>query len=149
MQVRIIKGTNQIGGTITEISEDSTKIIIDFGIDLDETKKPINIKGLTEGKSTYSAVFITHSHGDHIGLIDKINKDIPIYVEEKSLMIHNLTCDFCGKEKIRRNINTFTLPKNIKDSKPIFDNSDIAVTPLYHRPFIIQFLYVSNRIKKR
>ena len=31
MKVKIIKGTNQIGGCITEISTETTKIIIDFG----------------------------------------------------------------------------------------------------------------------
>ena len=129
MQVRIIKGTKQIGGCITEISTDTTKIIIDFGEDLDDTKKSIYLEGLTDDMPIYDAVFITHSHGDHIGLIDKINKSIPVFIEEKSLMIHNLTCDFCGKDLVKRNINTFKLPKNINDSKPIFDNGDITVTP--------------------
>ena len=36
MKIRIIKGTNQIGGAITEItSSKGTKILIDFGKDLD------------------------------------------------------------------------------------------------------------------
>ena len=35
MEVKIIKGLNQIGGCITEITSDKgTKIIIDFGEDL-------------------------------------------------------------------------------------------------------------------
>jgi len=129
MEIKIIKGTNQIGGCITEISENNTKIIIDFGEDLDDSKGSFEIDGLTKGKSIYSAVFITHSHTDHIGLIDKINKDIPIYVEEKSLEIHNLTCDFCGKERVKRKINTFKLPKTVKDTTIIFANDDIKVTP--------------------
>ena len=84
MEVRIIKGTNQIGGCITEISTKNTKIIIDFGTDLDETRD-FEISGLTKDKSIYDAVFITHSHLDHIGLINKINDDILVFVEEKSL----------------------------------------------------------------
>ena len=36
MKVRIIKGTKQIGGCITEIECNKTKIIIDFGDDLME-----------------------------------------------------------------------------------------------------------------
>ncbi|UKI58782.1 MAG: MBL fold metallo-hydrolase [Clostridium sp.] len=72
MKVRIIKGTNQIGGCVTEIiSKESKKFLIDFGSDLDETKELTQIDGLTYGKSKYDAVFITHSHSDHIGLIDK------------------------------------------------------------------------------
>lgn len=114
MEVRIIKGTNQIGGCITEITSGKTKIIIDFGNDLDDTKESFELKGLTFGKSRYNAVFITHSHIDHIGLIGKINEDIPIYVEENSLKIYNITCDFCGEDKITRKINTFKMHDKIQ-----------------------------------
>ena len=130
MKVRIIKGTNQIGGCITEISCGNSKIIIDFGEDLDNSNE-FKLEGLTYGKSIYDAVFITHSHGDHIGLIDKINKDIPIYVEEKSLEIHNLTCDFCNKDRFNGNVKTFTIPVNKKkneENRVVFENKDIKVS---------------------
>ena len=128
MEVRILKGTNQIGGCITEITSDNdTKIIIDFGEDLpseDQVKnEKLEIDGLTKGKSSYDAVFITHSHGDHIGLINEINNDIDVYVEKYSKIIHNITCDFTRKEPITRKTNTFSFNKRI----PIKD--DIFVTP--------------------
>lgn len=124
MEVRIIKGTNQIGGTITEISTKNTKILIDFGEDL-ESNDEFKLEGLTYNKSIYDAVFITHSHSDHIGLIDRINKDIPIYVDEDTFKIYDITCDFCGKEKINRKVNTFKL-KN-KSNKIII--GDISIIP--------------------
>ena len=131
MKVIIIKGTKQIGGCITEISTNKSKIIIDFGNDLEENNESFELEGLTKGKSIYNAVFITHSHGDHIGLINKINKDIPIYVEKVTLDIHNLTCDFCNKERVNRDVNTFELQfntkKDNKETKKIFDNGDIKV----------------------
>jgi len=129
MNVMIIKGINQIGGCITEIKCKNTRIIIDFGDELENTNETFELEGLTYGTPKYNAVFITHSHGDHIGLIDKILESIPVFVEEKSLEIHNLTCDFCGKERINRNINVFKLPKNIEDTKPIYENKDLKVTP--------------------
>lgn len=131
MEVKIIKGTKQIGGCITEVTVNNSKIIIDFGDDLEDNGESFELDGLTKGKSTYEAVFITHSHGDHIGLINKINSDIPIYVEEATLKIHNLTCDFCNKEKTNRNINAFEIKHNTKNEKKedrcIFDNGDIKV----------------------
>ena len=114
MQVKIIKGTNRIGGCITEITSEKTKILIDFGNDLEDTKESFELDGLTYNKSKYDAVFITHSHIDHIGLINKINRDIPIYVEEKSLEIYNITCDFCGEKKPNRKINIFKMYDEIK-----------------------------------
>lgn len=131
MEVKIIKGTKQIGGCITEITVNKSKIIIDFGDDLEDNKESFELDGLTKGKSIYDAVFITHSHADHIGLINKINKDIPIYVEKDTLNIYNLTCDFCNKEKVSRNINSFELKDTTKSEKKIdrciFDNGNIQV----------------------
>ena len=122
MEVRIIKGTNQIGGCITEIISKKVRILIDFGNDLEDTKESFELDGLTYGKSKYNAVFITHSHIDHIGLINKINEDIPIYVEESSLNIYNITCDFCGEEKLTRKIKIFKIYDEIKIN-------NIKVTP--------------------
>ena len=122
MEIRIIKGTNQIGGCITEIISKNTKILIDFGTDLEDDKESFELDGLTYGKSKYDAVFITHSHIDHIGLINKINKDIPIYVEEISLKIYSTTCDFCMEDNLSRKINTFKIYDVIKIK-------DIKVTP--------------------
>lgn len=131
MEVKIIKGTKQIGGCITEIKCKNTKIIIDFGEDLEDTGETFELEGLTKGKSIYDGVFITHSHGDHIGLINKINEDIPVYVEKESLTIHNLTCDFCNKESVKRKVNTFGVPFNQKrneDNRIIFDNDDLKIS---------------------
>lgn len=129
MEVKIIKGLNQIGGCITEIKCDDIRIIIDFGDELENGKETFKLEGLTYGNPQYDAVFITHSHGDHIGLIDKILDSIPVFVEEKSLKIHNLTCDFCGKERVKRSINVFKFPENMEDAKPIYEKDDLKITP--------------------
>ena len=122
MEVKIIKGTNQIGGCITEIKSKKTRILIDFGNDLEDSKESFEMDGLTYNKSKYDAVFITHSHIDHIGLINKINEDIFVYVEESSLKIYNITCDFCGEDKLNRKINVFKMCDEIQVN-------DIKVTP--------------------
>ncbi len=124
MEVKILKGTNQIGGCITEItSKKGTKIIIDFGEDLDDSiKTNIDIDGLTSGNKKYDAVFITHSHTDHIGLINNILDDIPVYVEKYSKKIYVLSSVFTHKKaRLKTTHMYFKTPINIKD--------DIIVTP--------------------
>ena len=123
MNVKIIKGTNQIGGCITEIATKQARIIIDFGSDLQENieKENPNIEGLTIGKPAYDAVFITHSHGDHIGLIEYILEDIPIYVEGISRKIYTLLGNFTS-EFIREKTLNFNFEEPIKIK-------DITITP--------------------
>ena len=127
MKLRILKGTNQIGGCITEIvSNKGTKIIIDLGEDLpdDNVSKPKNpnIYGLTIGEKKYDAVFITHSHGDHIGLINYVLDGIDVYVEPVSKRIYRLLSIFTHK-KIRFKT------KDMIFKEKIIINDDIVVTP--------------------
>ena len=77
MQVIIHRGTHQIGGCITQIRSDKgTRIAIDIGQNLPSKGKnkldEIDIPGLTSGNMDFKAVFVTHYHGDHIGLYNKI-----------------------------------------------------------------------------
>ena len=87
MQVIIHRGTHQIGGCVTEIkSEKGTRIAIDIGENLptisENEKTEMEVEGLTKGKANFDAVFVTHYHGDHIGLYNRILPQIPIYVRE-------------------------------------------------------------------
>lgn len=99
-----IYGGDKIGGCITEISSKNSKIIFDYGTNLDNTKQ-IDIEGLTTGELKYNAVFISHYHLDHIGEINRILKDIPIYIEETTKKLYDVICDFSSKRKI--NAKTF------------------------------------------
>lgn len=129
MEVRIIKGTNQIGGCITEItSSKGTRIIIDFGEDLVEDNQKVkkqnpNIDGLTIGTKKYDAVFITHSHSDHIGLINYILDDIPVYVEPMSKIVYKLLGVFTY-QGIRFKTN------DMKFNESIIIN-DMVITPYF------------------
>lgn len=85
MKITIHRGTNQIGGCITEIcSEGGTKILIDLGRNLpsenndyDEYDNPATLSALLEG---VSAVVYTHNHGDHVGFFANIPEHIPQYM---------------------------------------------------------------------
>lgn len=91
MKLRIHRGSNQIGGCITEIESNGYKIFIDFGDQLPGTEiKELNpIDGLTCGDISKSALFITHYHSDHIGKISDTVADLPICVGKTALEIFN------------------------------------------------------------
>lgn len=128
MKIKVIRGTNQIGGCITEISTTTTKIIIDVGEELGNVKEEKvkkqnpNIDGLTIGIKQYDAVFFTHYHGDHIGLQEYILKDIPIYIETITCTMYNMLIDVTYGRKIHNaNFFNFDVPVIV---------GDIKVTPI-------------------
>lgn len=99
MYLKIHRGTKQIGGNIVEIATETTKIILDCGMNLpplDErfNEDTIQIDGLTVGESAYDAVFITHYHADHCGLVERVNADIPIYMSNDTKIVLEIISDF-------------------------------------------------------
>jgi len=86
MQIVIHRGTHQIGGCVTSIKSGNTRIIIDIGEDLpyhdNLDKTEFEISGVTTGKADCDGVFISHYHGDHVGMFNKVLDGIPIYMGE-------------------------------------------------------------------
>ena len=70
---------NQIGGCITIISTDITKIVIDFGESLPGSGEASNIE-FDWALERVDAVFFTHYHGDHIGRFMEIPDDVHLYM---------------------------------------------------------------------
>ncbi len=136
MKIQIYNG-NQIGGCVTTIeSNNGTKIAIDIGSNLPSTKKKkqedLKIEGLTiEGKKKFDAVFITHYHGDHIGLYNKLLDEIPVYIGEisKEIFIKVQRKLVNAKKAPKENLElinkfiTFKIPEKIKIN-------DILITPI-------------------
>lgn len=90
MKLTIHRGTNQIGGCVTEIESGGYKVFIDFGEQLPgkEKKELVPIDGLTCGDVSKSGLFITHYHGDHIGKICDTVIDLPIFIGKTALEIY-------------------------------------------------------------
>lgn len=88
MNITIHRGTDQIGGCITEYEQDGWKLFVDYGEQLPGSKhegEPIEVEGLTKRYTDKSALFITHYHGDHIGRISELPNELPIYIGSKAL----------------------------------------------------------------
>lgn len=91
MKIKIHRGTDQIGGCVTEYEHDGWKLFVDYGEQLPGFTKsnPLEIDGLTKGNLTKSALLITHYHGDHIGCIKDLPEELPIYMGKLGIEIQN------------------------------------------------------------
>ena len=64
MRITIYRGAHQIGGCITEIRSDNTKILIDLGANLpDSEEKELSEADVTELTQDVDAIFYTHYPG--------------------------------------------------------------------------------------
>lgn len=98
MKITLHRGQNQIGGSIIEVASDTTKIILDAGSELDEEIPTApQIDGLFFGQATYDAVFISHYHGDHLGLCDQVLPEIPIYIGKGAANVTNAARRYLNK----------------------------------------------------
>lgn len=138
MEVHIIRGQNQIGGSIIEVCSSTTKIILDVGSELGEDIPTVpKVAGLFQGQPLYDAVLITHYHGDHIGLIGNILPDIPVYMGEKAFHIHQTASQYLNKPTI--------LPTCFLHAGEEFHIGDIKVVPILcdHSAFDSYMLLIS------
>ena len=100
MRINILRGQNQIGGSIIEISDDKTRLFFDIGINLDESDEVEvpEIDGLFCGVPNCDGVFISHYHSDHLGLTDKLLDGIPVFMGEKAYEIITAAADYREKQ---------------------------------------------------
>lgn len=131
MQIKIHRGTHQIGGCITEIKTSLSRIIIDMGAELPSANKTacdFEIDGVTCGTPNCDAVLITHYHGDHVGMYEKILPEIPIYMGAVAKNIYGVV-----QKTLKTKLNQGN-PQRVADfyeyyiGKPLFFG-DIKVTP--------------------
>lgn len=129
MTVTVHRGTHQIGGCATEFRTASTRILIDMGAQLPDCTTPqehddLSIPGITCGRADCDAVFFTHTHGDHVGLIGRVLPSIPLYMGETAKELYLTYCRQIKSESVAVVEQARTFVPN----QPIHIG-DITVTP--------------------
>lgn len=90
VNIKVHRGLQQIGGCITEIWTDTSRVFIDMGQNLvgyaDLTTPEDDeemVKGLfANNKKEHEVVFYTHGHEDHIGLFMYVPDDVQQYMSK-------------------------------------------------------------------
>lgn len=132
MQIKIHRGTHQIGGCITEIKTEQARILIDIGAELPSVeikeKLELCIDGVMQGTAECDAVLVTHYHGDHIGMFDSVLPSIPIYMGKTSRQIYAVV-----QQTLKKKLGIGNPERVAKfeafEAGRTFRIKDIAITP--------------------
>lgn len=119
VRIRIYRGTHEIGGSCVELQSGDSRIIIDLGLPLVEKDgshldsgklhlqagvELVNSGILLDIRGLYAwdtecrwidALFLSHAHMDHYGLVNFISPDVPVYSGEATRRLMELTTMFC------------------------------------------------------
>jgi ribonuclease J len=146
MHFKILRGTQEIGGSCVEIWTDSTRILVDFGMPLVEKDgsefnfdkyKNLSIdelikagvlpdaKGVyNDNNSLIDAILISHPHQDHWGLYNYINPKIKCYLGKATKKLIEINNIFTNQNTIISNPVHF-------DKEKAFQIGDITITPYW------------------
>lgn len=139
MKITIHRGINQIGGCITEIATETSKVLIDLGHNLpkgnsssdDSMANKTSIEKVTEN---CNAIFYTHYHGDHVDLFKYVPDTVEQYIGCVAKEVMQCKCNWLSKIKNNPPITTNDLDKlasfktfKILQKVPI--GNDIIVIP--------------------
>lgn len=112
MKITIHRGIDQIGGCITEIATEKSRILIDLGQNLPDGEgvtldNLANIESIEKITKDVDAIFYTHYHGDHLGLFHFVPDSITQYIgnvaKRVALSKHQWLIYIKGREEISAN----------------------------------------------
>jgi len=116
MEIKILRGTHEIGGNCIMIKSKKATILLDVGAPLKENSKP-----LEQINEKIDGIIISHAHGDHYGEMENVSCD-KVYIGETTLKLIQATRLFLNKGELKMNFETF---KN----NHTFKIEDISITP--------------------
>ncbi len=117
LKIIIHRGAHEIGGTCIQLSTATTTLLLDLGLPLSSTSKDLDVPSLHP-----DAVVISHTHQDHVGLIEKLPPETPVYLGKLTRELLDATRIFLDKPLLENNFKYF-------DKWQPFPIGDFNLTP--------------------
>ena len=100
LKVNILRGKDNIGENLIEVTDEKTKILLECGVALEPTEKSKRIE--TQVLNTeYDAIIITHYHADHSALLRNSLKAKKIFISKGTFNVLEY-CNAISKENMER-----------------------------------------------
>ncbi len=81
LTVKVLRGLQRVGENLIEVTDGETKILLECGVALNETKQTKELENLVVERA-YDCVIVTHCHADHSGLLKRRLAANMIYIGE-------------------------------------------------------------------
>lgn len=120
MKIRIHRGSNEIGASCFEIQGQKARILIDAGHPLDDSES-----SLPQNINLYDAVFISHCHQDHYGLLENMPSNVPVYMGA-------VAWDFVCANRLFMNKEALSL-----NLKPLAAWEPVTIGDLEIKPYLV------------
>ena len=121
MVLTIHRGTREIGGSCVELATDTTRLLMDVGQPLTAASDGL-VARVCSGQPSVSAVLLSHSHGDHTGLLKEVPSGVPFFLSKGTSKMMMLGGCYAGQVEIERGRQT------IVDCGKPFHIGDFTVT---------------------
>lgn len=137
-EVRCVSLGSGSRGNATVFEEGETRLLVDCGFSAKETRRRLALRGLAP--DSLSAIIVTHEHGDHIGGVGVVARDLglPVYitsgtlrVAQKRLGALTQVVEFNAHERFAVGdfeVRPFPVPHDARDpAQFVFSNGDCSV----------------------
>lgn len=130
MNVRIHRGAAQVGGTCIELEAAGQRIVLDAGMPMGPVPRMSellpDVPGLwAPGDESLLGVFVSHSHPDHIGLVDLADPAVPVYLGPRAAAMCRETRFFVP------------VALDVGETRDLVDGQPVAAGPFTVTPFIV------------